>query len=297
MATLTSPPVPLSTAAPSLPSPHAAALPTHSTSATPAPATPPAQRPASPAFVGPADVEGITRLWLWHVPSVPVALVSLTANLQSVFGASRNGRWWTTCDHLTQKRAASTATSTAASSTAIAAAAASGSTAAAPTQPAAALAPATKELYCLTFSSQPDRCHCISPGVIVTSSATFPSFLTSLAGYTSRSTYHIEGDSFTLGDFTLSIGTLRHNSRFTSSIVVQLTYQPCCQPLPATFHTLQSVLESVMLGEVGGKEAVTSYRPAGGWPVFVDFGLGEVWTARHTALMWLFVLQMSRGAT
>jgi len=232
--------------------------------------------------VPPAEVEGITRLWLWHVPSVPVALASLTASLQSRFGASRSGRWWTTCEHLTQKRAANAAASAATAST--------NSTATA--QPA----PASKELYCLTFSSQPDRCHCISAAVLVTSSAAFPSFLTTTAGYASRSTYQVEGDSFTMGDFTLSLGTLRHNGRYTSSIVLQLTYQPCCQPLPNTFQLLQSVLESVVAGEAGGAEAAMSFRPAGGWPVFVDFGLGEVWTARHTALMWLFVLQMSRGA-
>ena len=230
-------------------------------------------------------------MWLWQVPSVPNALSSLTSSLQSVFGAARSGRWWTTCDHLTQKRAASTLTSTSATVTS----AAAGNSTTAATQSSAA--PANKELYCLTFSSQPSRCHCISPGVIVTSSAAFPSFLTTTAGYTSRSTYQVEGDTFTLGDFTLSLGTLRHNSRYTSSLIVQLSYEPCCQPLPATFQLLQSVLESVMAREAGGKEAAGSYRPAGGWPVFVDFGLGEVWTARHTALMWLFVLQMSRGAT
>lgn len=223
-------------------------------------------------------MEGITRLWLWHVPSVPTALTSLTGSVQSVFGASRSGRWWMTCDHLTQKRAA--------------AASSANSTAAVTAQPAAA----NRELYCITSSTQPDRCHCISSAVIVTSSAVLPSFLTTTAGYSSRSTYHVEGDSFTMGDFTLSIGTLRHNSRYTASIVVQLTYQPCCQPVPATFQLLQSVMESVMLGQVGGKEAAVSYRPAGGWPVFDDFGLGDVWTARHTALMCLFILQ-NRTAT
>ena len=233
--------------------------------------------------MAPAEVEGITRLWLWHVASVPVALASLTANLQSVFGAVRTGRWWTTCDHLTQKRAGSTGITAASAPL-------DNSTA----QSAAVI----KDAYCITFSSQPDRCHCISAAVTVTSSAAFPAFLSTTAGYTSRSTYHVEGDRFTWGDFTLAIGTLRHNSRYTSAIVVQLTYEPCCQLLPATFQLLQSVLESVMAGEVGGKEAAVSYRPTGTWPVFVDFGLGtEVWTARHTALMWLFVLQMSRAPT
>ena len=224
-------------------------------------------------------------MWVWHVPSVPVALASLTGRLQTVFGAGRAGRWWTTCDHLTQKRPTGTATITSVS--------AGSATVTVTNQPPTA----NRELYCLSFSSQADRSHCISPGVTVTSSAAFPAFLASSAGYTSRSTYVAEGECFTLGDFTLSIGTLRHNGRYTSSVVLQLAYQPCCQPLPATFQLLQGVLEGLIAGESGGKEAAVSYRPAGGWPLFGDFGLGDVWTARHTALMWLFALQLSRPAT
>ena len=279
MATLTSPPVPPPTAAPQLPSPHANASPVNSVAAsTSAPPTP-VQAPPSHAFVPPSEVEGITRLWMWHVPSVPAALTSLTTSLLSVHGATRTGRWWTTCDHLTQKRPAAAAT---ANSAALA---------------NAQLSAATKELYCLTFSEQAERCHAISAGVIVTSSAALPSFLTATAGYTSRSAYHVEGDSFALGDFTLSIGAVRHNGRYTSSLLLRLVYAPCCQPLPNTFQLLQGVLESVLAGEPGASEAAASYRPAGGWPTLSDFGLGDVWTARHTAVMWLFVLQMSRAAT
>ena len=183
---------------------------------------------------------------------------------------------------------------------------------------------ANKELYCLTFSSRPTRTHCISPGVIVTSSSAFTPFLTQSANYALRSTYHIAGERWMLGtDMVVLVGVLRHNSRYTSSIVVQLEYAACCQPVQSTFQLLQSVLESVMVGvdestagggegEAGkaaggsgsggsGRDAVLSvagsYRPSGGWPNFHEFGLGDVWTARHSAVMWLFMLQIAKAAT
>ena len=255
----------MSAPAPPLPSPAPAPAPTTNSPATTSPS--PTPLPSLPIL--PSSIRPITRVFLYPTPNPPSTLSLLTTRLLA-FGATRlPTRFSVTCDHLAARRPAGAA--------------------------GGAAGAAGKELYVVTLGEDGGVSHLISPSVVTSSSAGLSAFLASSTAFTSRALTVMEGDAFRIHDVTLSLGTVRQHGRITPHVALEVSYAPCCQVTPEAFALLQEAVEAVVGGLDGARELVTSYKPSGGWPAFGEFGLGDVFTDKHRALVFVFALQLVRG--
>ena len=90
----------------------------------------------------------------------------------------------------------------------------------------------------------------------------------------------------------VSVGSVRQQHRITPHVTLAITYRPCCVVSRDSFSLLQQLLDALVQGLDGAREAAVGYKPQHVWPKMEDFGLGEVFTAKHRALMFVFLVQL-----
>ena len=215
-------------------------------------------------------MESARRLWHWPTPQAQVDVSAIINRITSL-GAQRTSRFTTLVEYATvqSKTKAATAPAT-----------------------ASAGGGAVSGLHRVTMSAHPQRTFVISSNTAIDGGAPFSAWIDNTATLSAKQTTEFDGAEYRLADWIVRVATVKVSQRPFPSAFLEISHIAVVVVSQTTFNMIGEFASAILADMPFAATALTSYRPrtshTASWPLFNEFGLGRVFTPRHTAVLYVF---------